>query len=181
MKKEDLLQIVNAAKGIFKAILDSDPRLKALKGHLVLSSPHGQCELTGDPFKILKEFPAMVSGSQSKTKATELLETIKRLEEESKNQNKGDVDAAVQTKIADTLRLLNVHLQEIEFEGDTFVEMRFDKPQLDLIFEMKSNPLVSQAHTPQTQASVRVVLGTLTELAHSTEHLETRTSEYKQP
>ena len=165
MKKEDLLRAIDRAKGIFKAILDNDPQLKGLKGHLVLSSPHGQCEMTGDPFKILKEFPSMVSGSEVKTKATELLEATKRLEEESKNQTKGDADAAIQTKIANTLRLLNVHLQEIEFEGDTFVEMRFDSPQLDLIFEMKKSPFVSQAHTPQTQASVRVVLGTLKELA----------------
>jgi hypothetical protein len=42
---------------------------------------------------------------------------------------------------------------------------------LELIFKMQKDPLVSQVHTPQTQASIRIVLGTLIELAQRAENV----------
>jgi hypothetical protein len=53
--------------------------------------------------------------------------------------------------------------KELDIKEDTFIEIRFAQPNLDLIFEMQKDPLVSQKHTPQTQASIRIVLGTLGE------------------
>jgi hypothetical protein len=70
----------------------------------------------------------------------------------------------MQKKIENASHLLNANLKKIEFKEDTFIEIRFKRPVLDLIFKMQKDPLVSQVHTPQTEASIRIVLGTLIEL-----------------
>jgi hypothetical protein len=74
---------------------------------------------------------------------------------------------------------LNADVKRIEFKEDTFIEIRFKtdrllrifKMDLELIFKMQKDPLVSQVHTPQTQASIRIVLGTLIELAQRAENV----------
>jgi len=70
----------------------------------------------------------------------------------------------IQAKIKKTSPNLNANLNKIEFKEDTFIEIRFERPIVDLIFKLKKDPLVSQVHTPQSQASIRIVLGTLEEL-----------------
>ena len=77
MKKEDLLTAIDQANITFKKIMVNYP---GLLGYLVLSSPYGQCGLTGDPLQILKEFPAMISDSEVKDNVIKLLETIRELE-----------------------------------------------------------------------------------------------------
>jgi hypothetical protein len=133
MTQEDLIKAIDQAKSIFKTMMDNDQKLKELKGYFVLSSPHGQFQLTDDPLKIsqiLKDFPTMIS--------------------------------------------------ESEFKEDTFIEIRFERPILDLIFKMQKDPLVLQVHTPQTQASIRIVLGTLRELAQRAENVGANKDEQKQ-
>jgi len=57
-------------------------------------------------------------------------------------------------------------LDKVELRDDTFVEIRFDeeKANLSLIDELRKDELVSREHTPQTMASIRIVLGTLRDL-----------------
>lgn len=161
MKKDDLMKAIEQANVTFKKLMVNYP---GLKGYLVLSSPYGQCELTGDPVQILKDFPEMISDSTVKDKAIKLLETIQGMEVELKDANRGNMKAEIQKKIAKTSELLKDNLEIIEFQEDTFVEIRFKTPILDLIFKMQKDPLISPVHTPQTQASIQIVLGTLREL-----------------
>jgi hypothetical protein len=183
MIKEDLITAIDKAKSTFTTMMDNDPGLKELKGYLVLSSPHGQIQLTDDPLQIvqiLKDFPAMVSESEFKDKGIILLETIQGLEVELKNVARGNTKAEIQKKIEKASHLLNANLQKIEFKEDTFIEIRFKRPVLDLIFKMQKDPLVSQVHTPQTHASIRIVLGTLRELAQRAENVGANKDEHKQ-
>jgi len=155
-------------------MMDNDPGLQELKGYLVLSSPHGQFQITDEPLetlRILKEFPTMVSESEFKNKGIDLIETIQGLEVELKNAAWRKTKAEIQKKIENSSNLLNANLQKIEFQEDTFIEIRFQRPILDLIFKMQKNPFVSQVHTPQTKASIRIVLGTLIELTQQVEKL----------
>ena len=178
MIKEDLTAAIDQANSTFKAIMD---HYSGLKGYLVLSSPYGQCELTDDPLQILKEFPAMISDSEVKDKGIKLLETIRGLEVELKYAAQGNMKAEVQKKIDKAAHLLNADLKKIEFKEDTFIEIRFIKtPLLDLIFKMQKDPLVSQIHTPQTQASIWIVLGTLIELTQRAEKLGANKDKNKQ-
>lgn len=167
MKREDLITATGKANNIFKSIMDNYP---ALKGYLVLSSRHGQCELTGYPLKILKELPTMISESEFKDKGIELFETIQGLEAELKSSSRENTKATIQKNIEKASHLLDASLEKIAFNGDTFIEIRFSRPILDLIFKMQKDPLVSQIHTPQTQASIRIVLGTLIELTQWVEN-----------
>ena len=172
MIKEDFITAIDKAKSTFSAIMDNDPGFKGLKGYLVLSSPHGQFQLTDDPLEILqilKEFPAIISESEFRDKGIELIETIQGLEVELKNVARGNTKAEIQKKIENASHLLKANLQKIEFKEDTFIEIRFKRPVLDLIFKMQKDPIVSQVHSPQNQASIRIVLGTLIELAQRTE------------
>jgi hypothetical protein len=161
MTKEDLILAIEKANSIFKAIMVN---YQGLKGYLVLSSPHGQCELTEDTLKILREFSAMISESEFKDKGIELLEPIKELESELKYIPHGNRKTEIQKKIVAELNPLYPILKKLEFKKETFIEIRFKWPILDLIFKMQKDPLVSHIHTPQTQASIRIVLGTLGEL-----------------
>ena len=164
MTKEDLITAIDKAKSAFKTMMDNDPELQELKGYLVLSSPHGQFQITDDPLetlRILKEFPTMISESEFKDKGIDLIQTIQGLEGELKNAAWGKTKTEIQKKIENSSNLLNANLQKIEFEEDTFIEIRFKRPILDLIFKMQKNPFVSQVHTPQTKASIRIVLCTL--------------------
>jgi hypothetical protein len=166
MKREDLIRAIDKANIVFKSIMDN---YSGLKGYLVLSSPHGQCELTGDPLQILKEFPTMMSDSDFKKKGIELLETIQGLEAELKNVSKGNMKAEIEKNLKKTSNLLAPILEKIEFNEETFIEIRFSRPKPDLIFKMQKDPLVSQLHTPQSQASIRIVLGTVGELCQTAE------------
>lgn len=168
MKTEDFITATYKAKNTFTEIMANYPGLKA---YLVLSSLLGQCELTNDPVQILEEFPAMISESEFKDKGSKLLETLQGLRVELKDVYGGDIKSEIQKKIEKTSQLLNADLQKIEFIEGTFIEIRFKTPLLDLIFKMQKDPLVSQLHTPQTQASIRIVLGTLIELATRVEKL----------
>ncbi len=168
MKTEDFITVIDQAKHTFKQIMVNYPGLKA---YLVFSSLHGQCELTDDPVIILEEFPAMISESGFKDKGTKLFESLQGLRVELKDVYRGNMKAEIQKKIEKTSQLLNADLQKVEFQEDTFIEIRFKTPILDLIFKMQQDPLVSQVHTPQSQASIRIVLGTLRELLQRVENL----------
>lgn len=183
MKKEDLLTAIDQANITFKKIMVNYP---GLLGYLVLSSPYGQCGLTGDPLQILKEFPAMISDSEVKDNVIKLFETIRELE--NKYATRGNMNAEVQTKIDKASHLLNADVKRMEFKEDTFIEIRFKtdrllrifKMELELIFKMQKDPLVSQVHTPQTQASIRIVLGTLIELAQRAKNVGATKDKNKQ-
>ena len=176
MTKEDLITAIDKANKIFTAIMDNYPDLKMdkrsglKKAYLVFSTPYGQCEITDNPLQILKEFSAMISESEFKETGIKLLETIQGLEVELKNVARGNMKEEIQKKIEQAADLLDANLKKIEFREGTFIEIRFERPILDLIFKMQKDPLVSQMHTPQNQASIRIVLGTLAELAQRVEN-----------
>ena len=141
MIKEDLITAIDTANNTFKAIMDNYSDMKA---YLVLSSPYGQFKLTDDPLQIshiLKEFPAMISESEFKDKGIKLLETIQGLEVELKYAARGNMKAEIKKKIEKASLLLNANLMKIEFKDDTFIEIRFERPILDLIFEITPVPL----------------------------------------
>jgi hypothetical protein len=111
----------------------------------------------------------MISDSEVKDNVIKLLETIRELE--NKYATRGNINADVQTKIDKASHLLNADVKKIEFKEDTFIEIRFKTDRLLRIFKMQKDPLVSQVHTPQTKASIRIVLGTLIELAQRAENV----------
>ena len=152
MDLDQLIMVIEHAKQIISMI---SGKYGKKKDYLVFSSPYGQCELTSDLKKILSDFPEMIVDTPSKEYALAFIKTVKKSEGKEKD------DHLVQANYERSL------LGKLEVRNDTFVEIRFTDRNLESIFEMQKDPLVSQRHTPQTQASIRIVLGTLEELLMS--------------
>ena len=130
-----------------------------LSGYLVLSSPYGQCNLTTDLIQILKEFPEMITESPQKKKALEIKSKISLLEKKDV-KNKDDKAQTLRVAKSDLPKIVD----KLEIKGDTFIEIRFNEANLDLIAELQKNEFISQKYTPQTKSSIRIVLGALEDL-----------------
>lgn len=153
---------VNELKAVMEKANDILEKLKEkyhnLDGVLVFSSPYGQCELTIDGAEILNKYPQMIKDSRQKEKGLHLLQKITEIESENK-KNSGKQKSSEKFK-----HQLNELCFNLEISEDTFVEIRFKNGDLDLIFELQKDELISQEHTPQTKASIRIVLGTIKDL-----------------
>jgi len=57
----------------------------------------------------------------------------------------------------------------IEFNDDVQVELRFGALKYEQIFALQQHPLIDRDRTPQTHASIRIVLGTLKGLSERTD------------
>ena len=141
---------------IFKKL---NEKYSKIDGYLVFSSPYGQCRLTTDRTRILDSFPQMIVDDKQKEKVLHLLEKVSEIESEDKKVS-GKQKSSEKFKLK-----LTEAVTDLEFKDDTFVEIRFNHGNLDLIFELKQDELISQEHTPQTKASIQVVLGTIGELS----------------
>ena len=133
-------------------------KYKTLSGYLVVSSPYGQCELTTNLTDILNHFPLMISDCKQKDKGLQFLQKINDIEAENKKSSAN----------AKSIEKLRQQLDEIannlEVHEDTFVEIRFKGIDYNMLTELQKDELVSQEHTPQTKASIRIVLGTIKDL-----------------
>jgi hypothetical protein len=161
VEKEVLKIAMEEAGRIFKEI---KKKYAGLLGNLVFSSSIGQCTMSSDTLKILTEFPNMVCDSFRKQKALALIDSIHRAEMDKKSSaphvKKKDLSQIIEKANRDLEPILGL----LEMRDDTFIEIRFDGSSLDLIFELQKDPLVSKEYTPQTPASIRIVLGTVREL-----------------
>ena len=149
MKCDQLVIVMERAKQIMNAI---SGKYGKKKDYPVFSSRYGQSELTSDVKKILSDFPEMIVDTPHKERALAFIKANKNSEGKEKDNHSFQAN--------DERSLLG----KLEFRGDTFVEIRFTDRKLESIFEMQHDPLVSQEHTPQTHASIRIVLGTMEEL-----------------
>jgi hypothetical protein len=162
MKIEELGIVIEIAKKQTKLIMEKYPKLS---GYPVFSLPSGQCDLKSELDYILMNFPNMIQNSDYKASACLLKYNITKLETEKKKLNtKGDSTDVLSGKIKKTVADLNQFADKLDIIDDTFIELRFKTPILEDIFRLQKDPLVSQIHTLQTTASVRIVLGTIGEL-----------------
>lgn len=142
---EQLQRSVAAAKHRFALIRKKYPELKAF---LVLSSPHGQTDIDSSPLKILNEFPAMIVNDHAKTTALQLRS---RLESEIMIGSEAE-------RITAQLNQLAGHFH---YDGQCQIETRFHELNYDLIWRLQKDDLIDRRLTPQTKASIRIVLGSL--------------------
>lgn len=155
MNATALETVVEKSKSVFKKL---NGKYNNLSGYLVFSSPYGQCELTSSLSDILNYFPQMIADCKQKEKGLQLLQKINDIEAENKRNSSN-------SKSTEKLRVqLEETVKNIEINEDNFVEIRFKETDLDLIFELQKDELISQEHTPQTKASIRIALGTLKDL-----------------
>ena len=162
---DQLQSAVAAAKRRFDLLREKHPDLngpvdpmqkKRLKpiARLVLSSPLGQADIDSPPKQILAKFPAMIADAVAKTSALRVLSRLKDLEEET--------DAGPETaRLKEQLQQLAAQFQ---YDDQCQVELRFDDLNYELIGKLQADDLVDRQLTPQTKASIRIVLGSLSQL-----------------
>ena len=145
----DQLQIaVAAAKRRFDLIRKKYPGLKA---YLVLSLPGGQTGIDSSPTQILSEFPAMIVDDSTKTSALDLLSRLKALESEA-------TTGPERERLRQQLDQL---APQLKYDGNCQIEIRFNDLKFDLVWKLQVDDLVDRDLTPQTKASICIVLGTL--------------------
>jgi hypothetical protein len=154
---DQLRVAVAAAKRQFALLGKKHPDLQAKLWNgqpasvLVISLPGGQTGIESSPTDILSKFPAMVVDDSTKTGALSLLSRLKILERQ-----------ATPGPEAERLRKqLDQLASQLKYDGKCQVEIRFNRLNYDLIWKLQVDDLVDRNLTPQTKASIRIVLGTL--------------------
>ena len=149
MLSHDQLQVaVAAGKRQFDRIRQKYPDLKA---YLVLSLPGGQTEIDSSPKQILSKFPAMVVDDSAKTNALDIISRLKTLEWQAK----------VGPETEQLINQLDQITARLKYDEKCQVEIRFKDLNYDLIWKLQMDDLVDRNLTPQSKASIRIVLGML--------------------
>jgi hypothetical protein len=151
---EQLIFAITAAKRQFGLIRKKYPELNA---YLVLSLPGGQTGIGSSPAQILKEFPAMVVDDSNKTAALDLQSSLELLEWKDKNS----------PEIQKLKKQLDQIASRFNFDEKCQVEIRFHDLKYVLVWKLQADDLVCRKLTPQTKASIRIVLGTLAQFNKS--------------
>jgi len=138
-------EAVTAAIRRFSTIRKKYP---ALKAHLVLSSRGDQTRIDASLQQMIEEFPALLPEGGPKAAILVFLKTPvpqKPTDDEKKQWSERFHELA----------------ETLEFDGKTHVEIRFDQLVYDLVWKLQADEMVDRRLTPQTKASIRIVLGTL--------------------
>jgi len=153
---DELLVAVTAAKRRFDVLVNKYPALKK-QAYLVLSLPGGQAGIDSSPTQILSDFPAMVIEDIVKTNALALQSRLKMLTFE-------DATGPETDQLKKSLDQLTAQLH---YHEGCQVEIRFNDLKYDLVWKLQVDDLVNHNLTPQTKASIRIVLGTISQLGRS--------------
>lgn len=141
---DQLKAAVDAAAAHFSLIRKKYPNLDA---YVVFSIPGAQTGIRSSPREIAKELPAMIVDGSAKSEFKVFLKQPepKDATEKQKKAIKEEYD-----------RLSS----ELSYHSAAFIELRFGHLDYDLIDQLRTDDLVNRKLTPQTRASIRIVLGT---------------------
>lgn len=143
-----------AANRHFAEIRKKYPTLRA---YLVLSLRGGQTKPDRELADSIREFPSLLLDSTAKTKTLELIKKLKPKEATKPEQ------IQLKTEFKDLGH-------DLEFDGGVQVELRFHDLDYDLIWKLQTDALVDCELTPQTKASVNIVLGTISRFSRMPIH-----------
>ena len=158
----DLERLVAGARVRLEQLESRYPRLKAW---LVLAQRQHQVDVFADPRqreyvpsdlpRILTTFPGVFESGVHRRAAEPLAQRILEAD-----RNWGDLTAAERRVREQLIAKLAPHGAQLVVNSIALVELRFDRLDYALIAELRRDDLVDQALTPQTTASIRIVLGT---------------------
>ena len=135
------------AENRFAQIRQKYPRIKA---YLVISLRGEQAEDLSHLDTILRHFPTLISGGPKTTELRRQLKIpIPKPEE--------------YTVRAERLKIFQSYAEECTYLPEAQFELRFHYLDYDIIRELQKDELINQQLTPQTKASIRIVLGTVGE------------------
>ncbi len=129
----------------FSLIREKYPDLKA---SLVLSWLGEQTKIDSSTKEILSEFPALVVDDNAKAR---MLSFLKKTIPEKPSE-------AQKKQWRERLQEL---AEDLKFDGNVQVDLLFHNLNYELIWKLQADDLVDRDLTPQTKASIRIVLGTI--------------------
>ncbi len=140
---------VKAARGRFSQLREKHP---TLKGYLVFSTPSCQTNISNSPVEIFANMAVLIVNDAEKDAFSACI----------KKPLPKDATEAQKRQAREQLDELALNLN---FDGSVRIEIRFDNLDYALIARIQSDELVDRELTPQTRASIRIVLGTLAAFA----------------
>jgi hypothetical protein len=139
--------ITNAHKR-FSHIKAKYPNLKA---YLVFANPPAQTEINSSPEQILTDFPDMVADCESKQHCQTLQTRYKAIKD--------------QPGLSDEAVIIRNHIakltKDFTYHTTPRIELRFVNLPYETIWKLQTDDLVDRNLTPQTRASIRIILGTV--------------------
>jgi hypothetical protein len=130
------------------------PERPGLNPYLVLTLDGKQTGIGSAPDHILKECSAMVVDDVARASALRLLSRLKGA-------------AATDSEKRDLRREFEELAAQFKYDETCQVELRFKEVNYGLIWKLQADELVDRNLTPQTKASIRIVLGTLAQFAET--------------
>ena len=145
---DQLQTAVAASKNRFSQLRKKYP---AMKAYLVLAIPGKQTGIGSSTREILRDLPALVVDNPAKADIQRHLKSPPPKEAGEKAKKEWDEQ-------------FDDRVRKLSYDGAVQVEIRFDSLNYELIQELLTDELVDRSLTPQTRASIRIVLGTLSGL-----------------
>lgn len=152
----ELERVVAGARARMKDLKARYPHLDAW---LVLAQREHQVDLPSDLPTILATFPGVFSPGVHRRAAEPLAKRI--VEADGHWADLSEAERRVRHQLMAKLVPLGARLV---VASAVLVELRFGTLDYALIAELRRDPLVDMARTPQTTTSIRIVLGTAREL-----------------
>ncbi len=168
MKFNDLAKPIAQAKNTLAALRGKYPGLDA---YLVFASPLGQASISDVSSELLNCFPDFFRDLPARKAALAVLSKLKKeqamLGDLKAKARKIDDPHVIESaaKVAELTAKLKPMTDELDIEESVQIELRFGELRLDLVKNIQSDPLVDQTLTPQSVASIRIVLGSLVQMA----------------
>jgi len=147
LNSDQLNVVIKRAYHRFEQIKKKHPEVKA---YMVFSSRKGQVDIEASLRQMLQEFPEMVVDDKARNEALKIITEIKKAE---KNDRSSEVE-----RLGRQLAMLTV---QVRYDDNVRVEIRFKDLKYDHVWALQANEYVDRSLTPQTKASIRIVLGTL--------------------
>jgi len=144
-----LEQSIAAANRHFSLIRKKYPQLRA---YLAISLLGDQTSINSSLERMIAEYPALMVDGHAKNLILNFLK--EPLPEKSTEAQKKTWKVRFQ-------RLAN----DLEFDGNAQVALVFHELDYDLLWKLQADELVDRQLTPQTKASIRIVLGTVDHFA----------------
>lgn len=136
------------AEAVFKELRGKHPTMKA---HLVFWNRLGQAPIGADLAETMRAFPEICVEGDAARRAHALARDLADEKDPARR-------AAIERQLGSLDPLLAVR-------PDVQVEIRFDSLDYALLAKLRQDALVDKVLTPPTNASIRVVMGSVAELA----------------
>ena len=154
--QEDRRRAVSVSETILSKIKTEFPELKP---YLVFSSVGGQAPVTSTLSQILLDYPTMCVDTPEVREAERLVRAMEKLKDDhrlspSQEQQRKQMERRLKSLEGD-----------IVFQDDVRVELRFEALKFEQIRALQKHHLVDRDLTPESRASIRIVLGTLKALS----------------